>query len=77
MEKPKKQTRRALKEKDTSYNARFVLRYQNTLKIYPKKMKKNKDFFDNIIDRALNVIKVIIFTNIIVMIISQIIQAMN
>jgi len=40
-------------------------------------MKKNKDFFDNIIDRALNVIKVIIFTNIIVMIISQVIQAMN
>ena len=29
MEKPKKQTRRALKEKTTSYNARFVLRYQN------------------------------------------------
>jgi hypothetical protein len=50
---------------------------KNTLKIYQKKMKKNKDFFDNIIDRALNVIKVIIFTNIIVMIISQVIQAMN
>jgi len=29
MEKPKKQTRRALKEKTASYNARFVLRYQN------------------------------------------------
>lgn len=29
MKKPKKQTRKALKDKTTSYNARFVLRYQN------------------------------------------------
>ena len=50
---------------------------KNTLKIYQKKMKKNKDFFDNIIDRALKEIKVIIFTNNIVMTTPQGIQAMN
>jgi len=45
MEKPKKQTRRALKEKDTSYNARFVLRYQKYFEDLPKENEEEQGLF--------------------------------
>ena len=51
------------------------------IKIYlknpPTKMKKKTSSFDAVIDKAINVVKVIIFTNIVVAVIAQLIRLMK